>query len=125
MGKKSLFRIVPPLAGVNKRTGYQSIPPYSTDSCLNVRSIDVTDKRTRVGKRPGLTKQSTVVMGGIATCRALGNFSYTAISVSSVNHYTLGYSAWSDGSFWAENTSNVWSLVSATTAASLNSAQYT
>ena len=121
------MRVDPPLAGLHKRYSFQTQPPYTTADCLNVRPIDVTDKRTRVGKRPGLTKQSATQLGSSDgyKIRALGNFSYTATSGAAQLHYTLGYAYTSDGAFYAENTSNAWTSVSAKTYASLNKAQYT
>lgn len=45
-----------PVAGLNRRAGFQSQAPYTTSDCQNVRPIDVLDARERGGRRPGLTK---------------------------------------------------------------------
>lgn len=127
MGKKSLFTVIPPLGGLHKRSAYQSQPPYTTPDCLNVRPIDVTDERKRVGKRPGLTKFSATRLGSTDgyLIRSLGNVSYTATSGSSQLHYTIGCAYTSDGAFYAQGIDNAWNSISAKTYASLNKTQYT
>lgn len=48
------FNLVPPLAGLDRKTSYKQRPPYSTPDCLNVRADDTIQFRTRLGSRPGL-----------------------------------------------------------------------
>ncbi len=45
-----------PAAGLHKRAGYQSQPPFTTPDCLNVRLIETLEGRERGGSRPGLGK---------------------------------------------------------------------
>lgn len=43
-----------PLAGLHRRFAQQAQPPYTTDSCQNVRPRDCIEGRLRGGSRPGL-----------------------------------------------------------------------
>lgn len=52
-----------PMAGVNKKLGYQSQAPYSTPSALNVRPTDQITMRRRGGSRPGTIKALNTQLG--------------------------------------------------------------
>lgn len=45
-----------PLKGINKGVAVCYVPTEYSSDMMNVRPIDVLDKRLRLGKRPGLKK---------------------------------------------------------------------
>jgi hypothetical protein len=45
-----------PLRGINKGVAVCYVPDEYSSDMLNVRPIDVLEKRVRLGKRPGLKK---------------------------------------------------------------------
>lgn len=63
MGKLIEKTLLFPAAGVNRKSGFESQPPYSTPDCLNVRPFSVIDGRARGGVRPGLEKAYYQLLG--------------------------------------------------------------
>lgn len=45
-----------PLKGINKGVAVCYVPTEYSSDMMNVRPVDVLDKRVRLGKRPGLKK---------------------------------------------------------------------
>ena len=59
MAKSRALTLRFPLAGVDKRGGFQAQPPFTTPAALNVLPDDVVQGRARGGSRPGLSKAIT------------------------------------------------------------------
>ncbi len=54
--KRKQIALYFPLGGLNRKTSYQTQPPYTTPDCLNVYLRDAAEGRERGGSRPGLIK---------------------------------------------------------------------
>lgn len=54
--KKQYFNLVPPMAGIDKKSSFRQQPPYATPDCQNVRPSGTIASRDRIGQRPGLVK---------------------------------------------------------------------
>lgn len=71
MAQQALTELRFPLGGLNRRFGYQSQPPYTSPSCLNVRPDGNSVGRERGGSRPGLAKAFSQQLGGGSPVRLL------------------------------------------------------
>lgn len=72
MPNKSVANLEFPLAGLDRRLGFQKQPPFTTPDCLNVRPVNAKDGRTRGGLRPGIVKHSQTQLVGDYPVRMLG-----------------------------------------------------
>lgn len=78
MPKSRDITLVPPLAGLDRKTAYQSIPPFTTPDCMNVRNQDTDGRRQRIGSRPGIGKAFTQELGSGNPIRLLSKVSYVS-----------------------------------------------
>lgn len=58
------IEFTPPVRGINKGLPADKSVPGSSEYMNNVRPVDVSEKRIRIGQRPGLDKWSTDQVGG-------------------------------------------------------------
>jgi hypothetical protein len=58
------IEFTPPIKGINKGVPADRPMPVSSEYMNNVRPIDVSEKRIRIGQRPGLDKWSATQVGG-------------------------------------------------------------
>lgn len=71
MGQKRQLDLKFPTGGLNRRLAFQTQPPWTTPSCLNMRSFDTVAGRERGGSRPGLGKAYSQQLGSGAPVRLL------------------------------------------------------
>ncbi len=107
----SLIALRFPVAGVVKRYGYQSQPPYTTPDCSNVRPFEVLKGRERGGSRPGISKRFAAAMGSPSPIQLLATVSW--LNASDVVTVTLVGNA--GGVFYRINADN-WQAVTPTPA---------
>ena len=101
MPQKS-FTLLPPLAGLNKKSAFKQKPPYSTPLCQNVRPVDALQQRERIGSRPGLRKSFYELLGSGNPINMISN-----INVMTPNSLRI----WADW-FDAHTVDSIWSLPS-------------
>jgi len=102
MPKQRPIALLPPLAGLDKKTSFQSQPPYTTPSCLNVRPQDTDGRRERIGTRPGIGKAFQEQLGSGNPIRLLDKVSFVASGVSSHTDTFPGTAL--DTTVWSEST---------------------
>lgn len=96
------FNLIPPLAGLNKKSAYKQKPPYATPDCQNVRVTDQLQQRERLGSRPGTRKAFYEELGSGSPINMLEN-----INVVTPNSLRI----WSDW-FNAHTIDSIWSIPS-------------
>jgi len=57
------IEFTPPIKGINRGLPADKTEPMSSEYMNNVRPVDVSEKRIRIGQRPGLDKWSTDQVG--------------------------------------------------------------
>ena len=90
-----------PLAGLDRRLGVQSQPPYTTPDACNVRPIDSLENRARGGSRPGLSRAYPTNLGGYPI-QLMTDVTYVRDD---------GFKYWADD-FSGETLSGSWSVAS-------------
>lgn len=64
VNKRQTINLAFPYGGLNRKTSYQSQPPFTTPSCLNVRLRESLEGRERGGSRSGLVESHRGDLGG-------------------------------------------------------------
>jgi len=60
------MEIPPPIMGVNTAAPLDKMPPLTTGDMMNMRPLDLFERRLRLSQRPGLGKMYTEQIGGLA-----------------------------------------------------------
>lgn len=106
--KRKSIQLAFPLGGLQRKTSYQSQPPYTTPSALNVRLRESLEGRERGGSRPGLVKSHSDSLG--AEVRMLAPMQLAlgdGFTIYSDNFTGLSLSAaWSQAS-WATDVPSI------------------
>lgn len=87
-----------PVGGLDRRSDYQSQPPFTTYSAQNVRPIDSIDRRERGGSRPGVNKYYYEQLGSGNPVRMLGQVTY--VRADAFQYWTDNFGGVSLGSAW-------------------------
>lgn len=74
---KKIISLIFPGAGINRRTAYQAMAPFTTYDAQNVRLRSNPERRERGGQRPGLTKALYTQLGSGTPIRLLAPLSVT------------------------------------------------
>lgn len=96
-----------PTLGLDRRFGFQSQPPYSTPSCLNVRPDSTQPQRERGGSRPGIGPAFRETLGSGNPVRML-----SVLDVIDFNGFTF----WQD-TFEGSSLGSAWATAAHLTAA--------
>ncbi len=107
MSRQRQITLVPPVGGIDRAAGYQHQKPYTCFDAQNVRGLDVSKGRQRIGSRPGISKAYAQDLGG--PIRLLDTI--TTVSSGEVKTRTVAIAA---GNVWYENDSGV--MIKQTTA---------
>lgn len=97
-----------PMAGVDRRYGWNRQPPYSTPFARNVRPDSAEGKRERGGSRPGMVKFYAQPLGGMTKIQMLESIDY--LSSNALVTRTVAVSA---GNVYVESTAGSLSLLGA------------
>lgn len=98
------IEIVPPLGGLDRRWAYQQQPPFTTPDAKNVRPRGTSERRNRMGSRPGADRSFWEQLGGGIPVRLLNECHVSGLD---------GFSIWEDtfdgdqlGGMWTNATSS-------------------
>lgn len=97
-----------PLAGVDRRTGFQAQPQFTTPAALNVYPDDTAQGRARGGARPGLSKAITTDLPG--PYQLLGSLNVDRGS-GSVNYRRVIFGVVAGEIYWMNQGDSTWTIL--------------
>jgi hypothetical protein len=104
---KAFVDLVFPVAGLDRRGGYQRQRPFTTDDALNVRPYDVIEGRGRGGSRPGLQTVFSVSGEPLGTpaSREVRMLEMVNVASSNARFWRDGFDGDELGSVWSNEES--------------------
>lgn len=100
MAKHKRLRVEYPYGGLDRSGPYRQQPPFTTDTCMNVRVYGTAEGRRRGGSRPGLVESHRTDIG--SSVRMLHNMQVVLGD---------GFTAWSDN-FDGTSMASAWTQAS-------------
>ena len=101
MPKKQAVILHSPTGGLNKGVGFQSMEPYFTPECMNVRPRGTLEQRRRIGSRPGFGIAMRTELGGGEPVRSMATMEFT--SDDGLTHWEDDFNGTSPADIWADD----------------------